>query len=69
MVAPLHPRDRKSGPIQNWVGIRFVCHGSYLKVVVPPEGRTTTVRCPSCGREADVMRGSGGSDRNYFEVG
>jgi len=55
--------------VRNWIGIRFSCHDAYLRVVVPPEGRKTTVKCPVCGREVDVMKGPGGSDRTYFEVG
>jgi hypothetical protein len=58
-----------TGPQRNWIGIRFVCHGAYLKVVVPPIGSKVTVKCPVCGREADVEHGPGGSNRPYFEVG
>lgn len=58
-----------AGPARNWVGIRFACHGAYLKVIIPAPGSKVTVRCPLCGREADVTHGPGGSDRRYFEVG
>jgi len=58
-----------SGPQRNWIGIRFACHGAYLKVVIPPSGAKTTVKCPLCGREAEVAHGPGGTDRRYFEVG
>lgn len=63
------PPPERRGPTQNWIGIRFACHGAYLRVVVPPAGKKTTVKCPVCGREADVVRGAEGSDRRFFEIG
>lgn len=62
-------QNPSKGPHRNWVGIRFACHGAYLKVVIPPQGSKTIVKCPLCGREAEIVHGTGGSDRRYFEVG
>jgi len=65
-VASNPPESR--GPTRNWIGLRFSCHGAYLRVVVPPEGRKITARCPVCGREADVSSDPEGSDRRFFEI-
>ncbi|MBK9575898.1 MAG: hypothetical protein IPK50_22185 [Fibrobacterota bacterium] len=55
--------------MRNWVSVKFTCHGGVLRLVVPPEGRTATARCPVCGRETCFRREAGGSTATWFEVG
>ena len=43
------------------MSVKFTCHGGVLRLVVPPEGRTATARCPVCGRETCFRREAGGS--------
>jgi hypothetical protein len=51
------------------VAVRFRCHGGYLRVTIPEDGRPAIARCPVCGLEARFARGEGGSTSAFFEVG
>ena len=58
-----------NGPKTNWVAVRFRCHGGYLRVTIPPDGREAIARCPVCGETVRFVRGEGGTSSRFFEVG
>jgi hypothetical protein len=55
--------------LRNWVAVRFRCHGGYLRITIPSDGRAAVARCPVCGAEARFVRGEGGTTSKFFEVG
>ena len=51
-----------------WLGVRFTCSGSYVRVFRNVAGTGYSATCPRCGRCVRFRVGSGGSDQRFFEV-
>lgn len=54
---------------ERFVGIRFLCCGTYARIRVNRQGNAYQGHCPKCSRPIRIEIGPGGSDSRFFEVG
>jgi len=51
-----------------WLGVRFICGGTYLRVYRRPEDPAYVARCPRCTECIRFRVGEGGTDARLYEV-
>lgn len=68
------PSSRPNEPISDhpqvrpWLGVRFVCAGSYQRVYRSPDATVYRARCPKCAKPINFRVGQGGSSQRFFDV-
>jgi hypothetical protein len=68
-VIDIADQGRSDGPKgRPWLGVRFLCAGTYQRVYQDRDGRGYTARCNRCGKCVRFRVGAGGTDRRFFEV-
>lgn len=51
-----------------WLGVRFRCSNTYIRVFRNAAGTSYDARCPKCGRCMQFRVGQGGTNQRFFEV-
>lgn len=66
----LPTRNASPGRAQGrpWLGVRFLCSNTYVRVFRNAAGTAYDARCPKCGRCVQFKVGRGGTDQRFFEV-
>ncbi|MEZ6106427.1 MAG: hypothetical protein R3B96_10010 [Pirellulaceae bacterium] len=52
-----------------FVGVRFLCCGTYARIYMTRTGDAYQGNCPRCSQVVRLEIGPGGSDARFFEVG
>lgn len=51
-----------------WLGVRFSCSGTYLRVYRNADGTRYVATCPRCGSSTTFRVGQGGTGDRFFQV-
>ncbi|MDF1809923.1 MAG: hypothetical protein P1U42_09535 [Phycisphaerales bacterium] len=68
------PSSRPAEPVSDeigqrpWLGVRFVCSGTYQRVYRSTDGTKYMARCTKCGKSINFRVGQGGSNQRFFDV-
>lgn len=60
--APTRMTDRP------WLGVRFSCNGTYLRVYRSADGTKYVATCPRCGSSSTFRVAQGGTGERFFHV-
>ncbi len=63
-LGEVHPKPNE----RPWLGVRFTCSGSYVRVYRDRTQPVYLARCPRCARCIRFRVGEGGTDQRFFNV-
>lgn len=57
-----------TGSGRPWLGVHYVCAGTYGRVILDRSGSFYVASCPKCSKRCTVRVGSGGTSNRMFEM-
>jgi len=65
---PEEPASPEQKERRKFIGVKFNCHGVYVRIYINKTGTAYEGRCPKCFRPVKFKVGEGGTDHRFFEV-